>query len=711
MPDQPALREALHGLVADVHADAALRRRIDRRPRRPLLLAAAAVLVVALVGAALVAVRDRDDSSPVVTTPGGGWAPLAPAPFGPLGDSAVAWTGRELLVWSGAYGERVTQDAGFAYDPSADHWRTLPPAPIPGRLAMVSAWTGHELIVWGGTNGTVHTIGGGAYDPEHDTWRTIAEAPIAPRANAVGVWTGSEVVVWGGGSPEEAAPTDGAAYDPATNTWRRIPAAPIEGQGDVFGAWTGSAVLVHSSSGTALYDPAADRWTPIAPTPLGDHRVGTVAAWVDGRLVVWGGYLVVDGGAVAGSWQTSGAVYDPTSGAWTPMSAPPPSDVEPPNLGPLAAVVGDAVAIWPDSLVYRPDSDTWDELPEAPVDRARPAVIAGFDGRLHVWAIGPQPGVFGNDVEALAAQRAPGAAIGIAEGPPAERPVGNAACSYAVDGLRPTYLPTAAWGFDPVPGDGGGLRWEGGEGQSIQLLGREPWPLSGRTTPLHVLGQPARLGTIHEGVGVTTACGFELAAYGVSREVVQRFAEGLLPAEQALGVWPDRFPAESAVRLEITDPWRVDAEETALQYASQVLGYAAPEVELHDGDAVTVRDGDRRAVVMLARNVGGRWWSVTSAFTYPLTLVQDAEWRLTADQAEVTFHSDLPCISVDVSLGRGDVPGDSVGQDWSPGGARVVFTGAGDVSKPGWIVVHCNHGDGSPGDWWATTIPPGPYVT
>src|SRR5207237_7802454 len=84
-------------------------------------------------------------------------------------------------------------------------WRRLPAAPLRSRHGASAVWTGREMIVWGGAwragNASIWLDDGAAYDPAGDRWRRLASSPLAPRSEAVIAWTGKEVLVWGGQKP------------------------------------------------------------------------------------------------------------------------------------------------------------------------------------------------------------------------------------------------------------------------------------------------------------------------------------------------------------------------------------------------------------------------------------------------------------------------------------------------------------------------------
>src|SRR5581483_5568787 len=89
---------------------------------------------------------------------------------------------------SGASGPFV----GSPTDPGAGParpkgWRKLPAAPLRSRHGASAVWTGREMIVWGGAwragNASIWLDDGAAYDPAGDKWRRLANSPLEPRSD------------------------------------------------------------------------------------------------------------------------------------------------------------------------------------------------------------------------------------------------------------------------------------------------------------------------------------------------------------------------------------------------------------------------------------------------------------------------------------------------------------------------------------------------
>jgi hypothetical protein len=138
-------------------------------------------------------------------------------------------------------------------------------------------------------------------------------------------WTGKEVIVWGGGTSDEAF-GDGAAYDPAADRWRPIAESPISRRAGGYATWTGREMVVWGGVDPeadvelrdgAAYDPAADRWRTIAAAPI-EGRADAASVWTGRELVVWGGTTLG-----SSSLYADGAAYDPAADRWRRLANAP----------------------------------------------------------------------------------------------------------------------------------------------------------------------------------------------------------------------------------------------------------------------------------------------------------------------------------------------------------------------------------------------------
>jgi hypothetical protein len=134
----------------------------------------------------------------------------------------AVWTGSEMLVWGGAHLDEDNQvnvglKAGGRYNPATDTWRLTAVAGAPeGRLYYGGAWTGNELVIWSGgdqVKGNVST--GGGYRPETDSWfATPSKGAPSGRGIMTAVWTGDGVLFYGGSTGGTAAYNETYFYKP-----------------------------------------------------------------------------------------------------------------------------------------------------------------------------------------------------------------------------------------------------------------------------------------------------------------------------------------------------------------------------------------------------------------------------------------------------------------------------------------------------------------
>jgi N-acetylneuraminic acid mutarotase len=157
-----------------------------------------------------------------------------------------------------------------------------------------AVWSGNEMLIYGE---------GLAFDPASEEWRWIPPPSGPERSFEVTVWTGTELVVWGGCDAlirecddfGQGIFTDGIAYDPAADRWRELAPSPLAPGVHPKGVWTGSEVLIYAGTASpdngptaAAYDPAADPWREVPDPPMAPRRYAS-AAWTGQHFVLWGG--------------------------------------------------------------------------------------------------------------------------------------------------------------------------------------------------------------------------------------------------------------------------------------------------------------------------------------------------------------------------------------------------------------------------------------
>ncbi len=179
-------------------------------------------------------------------------------------------------------------------------------------------------------------------------WRpTSASGAPAARSVHSSVWTGTEWLIWGGQIEGASFSNSGRRYQPDTDTWSafsNVGTIP-EPRTEHSAVWTGEEMIVWGGRDSGgyrndggRYQPAPDRWNPtnVASFNAPAARAGHLAAWCAGRMLVWGGRN-------AAGLLNDGAVYRPDDNTWAdlPASGAPAGRVE------MAwAVAGDRVYLW-----------------------------------------------------------------------------------------------------------------------------------------------------------------------------------------------------------------------------------------------------------------------------------------------------------------------------------------------------------------------------
>jgi hypothetical protein len=207
------------------------------------------------------------------------------------------------------------------------------------------------------------------------------------------------MIVFGGTSVDGDILADGAAWDPAADRWRALPPSPLGARDGAVIAWAGDRLVVWGGAtvpppGAAAeavsemradgsaYVPATDSWVPVAAAPIA-ARSGAESVWTGTRLVISGGYHEGDDDD-----RTDGAALDPVSGAWSPIAARP----APGSCGGDSSCAGvwtGAAALFPASgLAYDPAGNRWSEIAPSPGTgpaAGEPTVWTGR--RLLAWGI------------------------------------------------------------------------------------------------------------------------------------------------------------------------------------------------------------------------------------------------------------------------------------------------------------------------------------
>jgi hypothetical protein len=308
--------------------------------------------------------------------PGWTWRPVGPLPA--RQGNVATWTGTEVVIWGGERPGRSPE--GAAYDLEAGVWRRLSRSPLVNRIGAAAAWTGREVLIWGGVNGGGELGDGAAYDPKTDQWRRLAPGPLDGRVPLAWAWTGSEFLVVGReGYGLYDGITDAAAYDPAADSWRSLPDMPVQiNEGS--GVWTGKKLVIYGgfldrnrgalapndrAEGAAL-DPATGDWRRLPESPLSGQAIAL--AWDGAEVVAW-------------DYELESAAFDPATEGWTALAVVP---LEHRDCLPAGTAAGPVVVAihCGQAALFEPGNRTWREVP-APAEAAGAPVWTGRE--LVLW--------------------------------------------------------------------------------------------------------------------------------------------------------------------------------------------------------------------------------------------------------------------------------------------------------------------------------------
>lgn len=178
-------------------------------------------------------------------------------------------------------------------------------------------------------------------------WVSMAAPPsgFVARERAASAALGSKLFVWGGNDAAGQALADGAVYDPAADTWSPVGSGGARPSPRILptAVWTGSSMVVWGGGDVAStvdyntggrYDPSTDSWSAMATTGAPAGRRGAYGFWTGSRVLFYGG------ADRNGNVSAAVNLYDPVNDAWSVASS---------QAAPSAR--SDAVVSWSGSLL------------------------------------------------------------------------------------------------------------------------------------------------------------------------------------------------------------------------------------------------------------------------------------------------------------------------------------------------------------------------
>ena len=173
------------------------------------------------------------------------------------------------------------------------------------------------VLVAGGHNGRAELSSAELYNPRTGTWRLTGSLRVARSGHTATVLPNGRVLMTGG----TPAPTTDL-YDPRTGRWTEAGAAPSGGFTTATVLRTGQVLVTGGTRGgpvhAALYDPPSGRWRRTAAPSLGASGV-----WSTATRLPSGQVLLVAVASGQGIALAATALYDATTGRWTPTAPPP----------------------------------------------------------------------------------------------------------------------------------------------------------------------------------------------------------------------------------------------------------------------------------------------------------------------------------------------------------------------------------------------------
>jgi hypothetical protein len=302
--------------------------------------------------------------------------------------------------------------------------------------------------------------------------------------------------------------------------------------------------------------------------------------------------------------------------------------------------------------------------------------------------------------------------------------------------FEPTYLPP---GLDPKarPASGGDeelpaespypvAHYRGPRGTFVDVrAGSGPSFVQTRPRPVVVLGTRASLGDVHEGYSVefrVDRCRYELLAYGLERDELGAFAEGLVSTTERgphfSSVWPEDTVSEARQECALHQSRR-DPEAVARLFAEEMLRWVDPRPEVVDASR---RDGSIEMTISYedARTAGVEpgvrlWmeealpdcWSVGSVSTLRERKATGLSVGVSGRTAEIYFDK-LGATSATVEFGYGTHRSTTT---WHPGDPDIVrLLVSGDRDETGHFLVLFRNAEGDPFTARGGPLPPGDFA-
>jgi uncharacterized repeat protein (TIGR01451 family) len=225
-----------------------------------------------------VLVAGGDDENGVVATAQlfdpatGTWSAAAPMAVARYWPSVTVLQDGRVLVAGGYDNSGNPLSSVEIYDPTTGTWSTASPMPAAGGgVAVATLADGRVLFAGGnipGAGSWTATSAAEIYDPVAGTWTATAPMPSADERQAAVLLGNGDVLVAGGTAACCGSVVKAALYDPGTGTWSSTGLSTAHADGSMIVLANGQVLLAGGeTSGTDIYDPASNTWSPGANLP------------------------------------------------------------------------------------------------------------------------------------------------------------------------------------------------------------------------------------------------------------------------------------------------------------------------------------------------------------------------------------------------------------------------------------------------------------
>jgi Kelch motif protein/galactose oxidase-like protein len=280
-------------------------------------------------------------------------------------------------------------------------WQRLRPVPVAvGAVIALAAGTSSGALAASSAPRTA------AATSTAGTWQLLPKAPVTSfPTDTTAVWTGHEMIIHGNYYPGPGGVGFRSvtfAYRPATGKWVHLASSPSSGSAfetTDAAVWTGSRMLVFGQT-SASYNPATNTWRKMR---LLVALHGAVTGWTGHRFFAWGGTCCAD-------TSHDGAVYNVVSNTWRQLPTAPLSlrrDTSGTWTGRELVVAGgyrfgtsDTPVPFRDAAAYNLATNRWRKI--APMPRREYGATAVWDGKEILFLGGTRKGVTGPPARGLA---------------------------------------------------------------------------------------------------------------------------------------------------------------------------------------------------------------------------------------------------------------------------------------------------------------------